>query len=387
MSKSNYASSHETLRISAKRFERSPFTHRYDTPGAVYGVYAKRFYPLSLGTDPVEQYWTLRRKVALFDVPERPIAVEGPDAVALLERVFARRISTLKPGRARYAIACTPSGGILMDGVLICHDENRFWYVQADGEFDHWLSAYAEDLNVELSDPKSWVLQIQGPRSYDVLHAATGGALDESFKYFHAGEFDLGGQRLLVTRTGWTGELGYEVYTSGSDSDCDALWDHLMHHGAPYGMIFSALESMGIRRIEAGIHDNGTDIDPSMTPYAAGLGAFVDLDKEGFVGREALLEADRRQLLFGLTCAGDVPFAGLEVLDDGVAVGRMTSGAWSPCLDLGVGYVRFDGPGDWLARTLSLKARDGSEQPCEVVSLPFYDPEKRIPRGLDREIP
>ncbi len=387
MKKLNYAASHQTVRISAKRFEQSPFFDLYANPDMILGVYARRFYALSLGEDPLERYWTLRRKVVLFEVPERPIEISGPDAATLLEKVFARPVSNLKQGRARYAVACTPAGGILMDGVLIARGADRFWYVQADGEFDTWLAAHSDGLDVNVSDPKSWVLQIQGPNAYKVLHDATGGGLDESFGYFHTGEFDLGGQRLLVSRTGWTGELGFEVYTEGAATDCIALWEHLKARGEPHGMQFSSLECMGIRRIEAGILDNGTDMDPSMTPYEAGLGAFVDLDKQGFVGREALLDADRRSLLFGLTCAGDVPFAGLELLDGDAVVGRMTAGAWSPFLDCGVGYVRFASPGDWLGETLSLRTREGTMQDCKVVELPFYDRDKRIPRGLDRTIP
>ena len=387
MNKPNYASSHPTVRISAKRFEQSPYFEKFGTPDAVLGVYARRFYALSLGDDPIEKYWTLRRQAMLFDVPERPIDIAGPDALTLLERVFARPIASLRVGRARYAIACAPDGGIIMDGVLIRLNDDRYWYVQADGEFDNWLGAHAEGLDVTVSDPESWVLQIQGPNALKVLQAATGGALDESFGYFHASLFDLGGQQALVSRTGWTGELGFEIYSQGASTNCPALWDHLMDCGQPHGMEHSSLESMGIRRIEAGILDNGSDMDPAMTPYEAGLGAFVDLEKPGFVGRDALLQADRKSLLFGLTCATETPFAGLEVIDGEEAVGRMTAGAWSPYLDCGIGYVRFNVAGDWLGRTVSLRARDGALHACEVVGLPFYDPEKRIPRGLATDIP
>ncbi len=119
MATPNYAHSHDTVRISAKRFALSPFFEKYATPDTVLGVYARRFYALSLGEDPVEHYWALRRKVVLFDVPERPIEIAGPDVLVLLEKVFARPVSDLNVGRARYAIACLPDGGILMDGMLI----------------------------------------------------------------------------------------------------------------------------------------------------------------------------------------------------------------------------------------------------------------------------
>ncbi len=377
----NYAAAHETLRISAKRFERSPYTEKYARDDMVFGVYCRRFYPLSTGEDPIEQYWKLRRQVLLFDVPEKPLDIKGPDAVTLLERVFTRPIDNLKIWCARYALACTPQGGILMDGVLIRLAQDHFWYVQADGEFESWLRAHALGLDVTIFDPKSRVLQIQGPKSLEVLQAATGKPVSEGFGYFHAGKFDLGVQELLVTRTGWTGEMGIEIYSDGANTDHHALWDHLMTAGEPSGMAFSSAESMGIRRLEAGILDNGTDIDPSMTPYEAGLGAFVDPGKAEFVGCDALVKADQGRLLWGLTCATAVPFAGLQVLDSKSVVGHMTAGAWTPYLETGVGFVRFQQKGDWLGRKLTLSTIEGEQHACEIVSLPFYDVEKKTPRG------
>jgi len=268
----------------------------------------------------------------------------------------------------------------LMDGVLIRLAQDHFWYVQADGEFESWLQAHAQGLDVTICDPRSRVLQIQGPKSLEVLQAATNRQLPEGFRYFHAGRFNFGGQELLVTRTGWTGELGIEIY-SEANTDHHALWDHLIAAGESSGMAFSSAESMGIRRLEAGILDNGTDIDASMTPYEAGLGAFVDLDKADFIGRDALAKADQNCLLWGLTCTEAVPFAGLQVLDGNSVVGHMTAGAWTPYLETGIGFVRFQQKGDWLGRKLMLCTSEGSQHACEIVSLPFYDAEKKLPRG------
>jgi len=377
----NYAAAHDTVRISAKRFEPSPYTDKYANDDIVFGIYCRRFYPLSTGEDPIEKYWKLKRGVMLYDVPEKPLDIKGPDAVALLERVFTRCIGSLKTWRARYAVACTPQGGILMDGVLIRLADDHFWYVQADGEFESWLLAHSQNLDVTIRDPGSRVLQIQGPKSLEVLQAAAGGGVPEGFGYFHAGMFDFGGQKLLVTRTGWTGEMGFEIY-SEAGIDHHALWDHLMTSGVPLGMSFSSVESMGIRRLEAGILDNGTDMDSSMTPYEAGLGAFVELDKPDFVGRDALAKADQSCLLMGLTCFEAVPLASLQVLDGDSVVGHMTAGAWSPYLETGIGFVRFRQKGDWLGRKLALRTPEGSQYQCEIVSLPFYDAQKKIPKGL-----
>jgi glycine cleavage system aminomethyltransferase T len=383
MKHKNYADAYGTLRISAKRFEPSPYTEKYASEDMIFGVYCRRFYPLSIAEDPIEQYWKLRRGVMLFDVPEKPLEIKGPDVVALLERVFTRRIDDLKTWRARYAVACTPQGGILMDGVLIRLAQDHFWYVMADGEFESWLPAHSQGLEVTIRDPRSRVIQIQGPKSLEVLQAATKGSVLEGFGYFHAGIFDFDGQELLVTRTGWTGEMGVEIYSDGAKTDHHALWDHLMAAGESFGMEFSGAEAMGIRRIEAGILDNGTDIDLSMTPYEAGIGAFVDLDKPDFVGRDALIKADQSCLLLGLTCAEAVPLAGLQVFDGESIVGHMTTGAWTPYLETGIGFVRFYQKGDWLGRRLTLCTAEGDHHDCEIASLPFYDAEKKIPRGLE----
>ena len=305
--------------------------------------------------------------------------------MTLLERVFSRRVGNLKRWRARYAIACTPQGKILMDGVLIRLAKDHFWYVRANGEFESWLLAYAEGLDVTVSDPRSWVLQIQGPKSLAVLNAATDGQVPNKFGYFHAGIFNFAGQELLVTRTGWTGEMGFEVYSKPT-TDHLALWDHLMQSGKASNIAFGSLESMGIRRIEAGILDNGTDMDLHMTPFAAGLGAFVDLRKKEFVGRAALEDADKRCLLFGLLSTTGRPSAGLDILDGDNVVGSITAGGWSPTLKKGIGYVRFHAPASnqesWLGQMLTLCDSEGNHHAAEVVSLPFYDAEKRIPRGL-----
>jgi aminomethyltransferase len=384
---SNYAESHPSVRISAKRFRQSPYFHCYADANAILGVYGKRFYALSLGEDPVSRYWALRRNVVLYDVPERPVEISGPDAVSLLEQVFSRKVAGLRIGRAQYTIACLPSGGILMDGVLLRLKKDRFWYVHADGEFDTWLIARGLDMEVMIHDPNSWVLQVQGPKSLDVLAAACDDGMPDAFNYFDVTECRLGGQSLLVSRTGWTGELGFEVYTSGDATDGEALWNHLMAAGNASGILSSGLESMGIRRIEAGILDYGTDMDRTMTPFQANLGRFVDLDKEDFIGREALRQADRRPLLCGLTCQASIPWAGLEVRRGSNMIGRMTTGAWSPYLRCGIGYLRLSVAGDGHAKPVSLVDRDGNSHDGQIVPLPFYDEKKKIPRGLDTRIP
>ena len=377
-----------TVRVGARRFETSPFQDRWLKSDTVMGVYAGRYYSVYNGEDVEDGYWALRRQAVLYDVPERPVEIGGPDAERFLEYVFARRISTLKHGRGRYAVACSHTGGLFMDGVLFKLADRRYWYVQPDGALETWLLAHSKGFDVRVSDPHSRVLQIQGPASFEIMRAATDGKLTEAMGYFHAGFFTIAGQEVYVSRTGWTGELGYEVYTQGAATLCGQLWDRLIAAGTPHGMKFGSISSMEIRRIEAGILDNGTDFDTTMTPFEAGLGAFIDLDKTDFIGREALLGVNRNsKRLYGLKCAFGIPGYKEQVMEGGQAVGHVTAGAWSPYLKSGIGYVRLKTPGAWAGRKLKVQTADGTLQDGEILDLPFYDQEKLIPRGLDRNIP
>ena len=383
-----YVDSLDTVRVSSFRLGQSPFAHRYVTDQTVFGLYCNRLYPLKLtrDEDTVSQYWKLRQGVMLYDVPEKPIEILGPDAAMLLEKVLACRVETLPIGRARYGIACNEDGTVLMDGVLMRLSQDRYWYVKANGDFESWLEAHAAGLDAEVSDPDSRVLQIQGPKSLEVLEEAIGGGLSPDFKYFHAGFFEICGQTLWVSRTGWTGEVGIEIYcNSGPEpTDHEALWEGLFACGQQSGMQFSSGSSMGIRRVESGILDNGTDIEPDLTPFGAGLGQFVKFDKE-FIGRAALERADRSQLLFGLICDTGTPAAGMRVHFENRPVGHITIGTWSPTLESGIGYVRFERPlsgDDWLGKTVMLADHHGRPHQATVDSLPFFDKKKLLPRAV-----
>lgn len=373
----NYADSHDVIPVSTKRFAVSPWFNHYRTERTVLGIYSGRLYPLSLGDDPVDDYWHLRQHVTCFDVPEHPIEITGPDAQRLLDLLLTRNVSEIPEGRARYALACDETGGILMDGVLIRWSRDRFWYVMANGDFLGWMRAHARGLDVDVRDPDVWVLQIQGPRSLDVLAAACGRAVPDPFPYFAAATTVIGGQDVVVTRTGWTGELGFEVY-AGPDIDRDQVWNGLMSAGEGCQMRVSSLECMGIRRIEAGILDNGTDMDPSVTPFAAGLGGFVDFSKDDFVGRSALATADRARRLFGI--AGPAtPVPGAALRRAGEDVGVVQAGAWSPSLGTGIGYALFHDSGEWTGEEVEVSGLPGE---FIVVDVPFLDPQKRLARGL-----
>jgi aminomethyltransferase len=266
--------------------------------------------------------------------------------------------------------------------------DDRFWYVQADGDIVSWFIAHGMDMDIKISDPGSWVSQVQGPQSMDILEAACDGGAPDNFRYFDVREVTMGGQPVLVSRTGWTGELGWEFYTlPGADFDGPALWRHLQRAGAPFGMIESGLDCMDIRRIEAGILNNGSDIGPSMTPFQAGLGMFVDLDKPDFIGKDAMAAKDRRTLIHGIRCNDAEPMIGTTIFRDGDEIGLITAAAWSPYLEYGIGYARMAGPDNWDGAAVTVIGVDGLAHPAELLELPYYDADKHIAHGVDPKIP
>ena len=382
MTNKNYGSSHEHFKVSAKRFDVSPFMSKYSNAQTIYGISANRFYPLSTQLDPIEAYWNLKNNVMLYDVPEKPLEISGPDAVKLLETIFTRTITDLKLYRARYAIACRFDGGIFMDGVLIRLEHDKFWYIHANGDFESWLLAHSKDLNVTIQDPKSWALQIQGPKALKLLKLAVPEVDLAIFKYFHALRLNINKQNFLVSRTGWTGELGFEIYTNGPNDNHGSLWDHLIESGKNLGIMTGGLDSMGIRRIEAGILDYGTDMNQENNPFEMGLGSFVDFKKENFIGKEQLFRMKKDRLFYGLTCKKMIPFGGLEILDNEQVVGHTTAGAFSPQFKSGIGYVLFKKKENWPGKKLTLRSVDQTLYDCQIISLPFYDENKKIPRGL-----
>ena len=159
----------ENKDVIARHIEDSPFISFLNSDKVIRGIYAERYFPISVDENIIEKYWLLRQKAALFDVPEKPIEITGKDSEKFLDYIFCRDLSGIKIGRGYYCLACTPKGGIFMDGILFKLETDRYWYVQADGQFETWLLANSNGFNVNISNPHVWVLQIQGPASTSVL--------------------------------------------------------------------------------------------------------------------------------------------------------------------------------------------------------------------------
>ena len=361
---------------------RSPWFKATRDLTTAYGDHDGRLTPVTFERPIAEEYRVLRTKAGIFDVPEVPLEIRGPDAGAFLDYVFTRPVSTVAVDRGRYGLMCHHGGGIACDGVVFRLAEDWFWYVHADRDVFTWLQALKPGYDVEIRDPGAWAIQIQGPISLEILDACVDGGAPEGFKYYHARQVTMGGQPVLISRTGWTAELGFEVYNMDPHVDGMALWSHLMAAGRPHGMEILSTYAMNPRRIEAGIMNYGTDMGWDTTPFDLGLGAFVDFGHD-FVGLDALQSADQSPRFSGfVTEAKDIKwrspvFAGPD------PVGRVKAFEASPTLGTGIGYVLFENADAMTADAFTVKDRTGDKHSLTLHQLPFFDPDKRIPRGLE----
>ena len=361
---------------------RSPWFKATCDLTTAYGDHEGRLTPVTFDRSIADEYRVLRTRVGIFDVPERPLEIRGQGAAAFLDYVFTRPVSTMAVDRGRYGLMCHHGGGIACDGVIFRLAKDWFWYVHADRDVFTWLQALSLGHDVEIRDPGAWAIQIQGPNSLEILDSCVDGGAPEEFKYYHSRQVTMGGHPVLISRTGWTAELGFEVYNMDPNVDGIALWSHLMAAGRPHGMEILSTYAMNPRRIEAGILNYGTDMGWNTTPFDLGLGGFVDFDHD-FVGRDALQSAERSPRFTGfMTEARDIKW-GSTVLAGGQPVGHVKAFEPSPTMGNGIGYVLFDTPEAMAANAFTVKSRDGNEYPLALHALPFFDADKCIPRGLE----
>jgi len=364
-----------------------PLVHQELPHDPDFGIYNRRLRSLEYGNVRTEDlYWCLRRQVGLAHTGELATEIRGPDAEAMLNRIFTRDVSKVKVGRCSYQIACFADGGMLMDGVLLRLAPDRFWYAQGDGEFPVWLRAHAEGFDVEVFDPHVWISQVQGPRSMDILAQVADDGMPEPFRYFDLAHIHIGGQPVVISRTGFTNELGWEFYF-GEDVDADVIGERIMKAGEPHGIHTIAASATNARRIEGGLLFSGTDFDDSVTPYAAGLGGLVDLEKPDYIGKSALAQADKRRCTWGVQIRGGIARQGDTLFLKQKKAGRITSSAWSPYLKCGVAIARLDDPELGLGTELEVECVDGAIRDAKVCELPMYDKNGDIPRGKCTDIP
>jgi glycine cleavage system aminomethyltransferase T len=367
------------------RLRRSPFYEAEQRFGPLgYTVYNHMLFPIRYSSLEAE-YWHLLNHVTLWDVAvERCLEISGPDGFRFTQLLTPRDLSKCAVGQAKYVLITAPDGGILNDPVLTRMDENRFWLAQASSDVLFYAKGLAAnlDLDVELREADVSPLQIQGPKSKDVVRDLFGEEV-LALKYYFFTETNLDGIPVVVTRTGWTSEVGYEVYLCDGSRGTD-LWDKVMEAGQPYRI--RPTGPSDIRRVEGGIFNWGADMTYENNPYELGLGRLVDLDMDAeFMGKEALKrirEQGTRRRIVGVEIGGDkfptLNFTKWPVRSDGEVLGKVTSAVYSPRLEKNIGYAWVPMDLSAVGTELVVESEWGARA-ASVVPMPFIDPEKKIP--------
>jgi glycine cleavage system aminomethyltransferase T len=371
-------------------YRKSPYFEATKRHGCTsWGLYNHMLLP-TLYDDPVAEYGALLHDVTVWDVAvERCVEIEGPDAFELTNAMTCRDLTTCDVWQCKYVLMTAADGGIVNDPVLLRLAQDRFWLALADSDALLFAAGVAagRGYDVRIREADVAPMQVQGPRSKDVIASLFGERIRD-LRYYWCAEAEVDGIPVVVSRTGWTGEVGYEIYLCDT-SRGDDLFERVLEAGEPFGI--RVIAPSEARRIEAGIFNYGSDMRIEDTPYhVTGLERFVELDQEAdFIGRDALRRireegVDRK--LVGIQISGD-PMSDEGALNDfwpvvadGGRVGRVTAGAWSPRLERNVGYAWVPIALADAGTALRIDSPRGALD-ATVHELPFVDPRKDIPKS------
>ena len=352
-----------------------------------YSIYAGRLTPEKLSNATAdEMYWKIRQELIFRHTGEHPYEISGPDSLKLLQKIFPRDISKIKIGRCSYQFACYHDGGMITDGILLRIDQNKYWFAQAEGDMFSWYKAQAEGLNVKIDEPNVWISQVQGPRSMELLDILTKTNISSNWKYFDWIEVNISGEKTIISRSGFSNELGWEIYFR-PENNIEKLGDLILEEGSKMGMIITATPVFRCRRIEAGLLSAGQDFTNKTNPYSVGLGRFVDIDKENFIGKEALQKANKKCLTWGIRVDGGTAIRGKSLKINSKVVGEVTSSTWSPYQVCGVGIVHMQDSNYGPGTLLDVDCTNGKIHKGELCKLPMYDVKGEIVRGINNDIP
>ena len=372
------------------RNRRTPYyeaTQRYGPKG--FTVYNHMYFPIRFDTFENE-FDTLLNAVTLWDVAvERCLEISGPDGLTFAQLLTPRDLSACAVGQAKYVLIVDSDGGIINDPVLTRMDENTFWFALASSDallFARGLKNAYPDLDVTIREADVAPLQVQGPRSKDLMVKLLGeGILD--LKYYYWRHAEIAGVPVVVTRTGWTSEVGYEVYTTDT-SRGNGVYEAIMSAGEEFGI--KPTGPSDIRRIEGGIFNWGADMTYEHNPIEMGLDRLVDWDTvsdDANISMAALRrirDAGVGRRIVGVRMDGD-PFPALNnvkwpVSQGGEAVGQVTSAIYSPRLEQNIGFAWLPMALANLDTELDVDSEWGRRR-ATVVEMPFVDPKKQIPLG------
>ncbi len=348
-----------------------------------FSVYNHMYIPRDFGS-PEQNFWNLIENAILCDVAvERQVEITGPDAYKFIQLLTPRDLSKLSIGQCKYVLIVNNEGGILNDPVLLRLGENHFWLSLADSDILLWAQGVAlnSGLNVKIIEPDVSPLQLQGPTSGEIMIKLFGDSIKD-LKYYWLREYTLDGIPLIVSRTGWSSELGYEIYLRDG-SKGNELYEKIMTAGKDHGL--QPGHTSSIRRIEGGMLSYHADADIKTNPYELGLDRLVNLDsKVDFIGKEALKKIQqegikRIQVGLELECeplkGPNTTFWSIQKEDE--VIGKVTSAIYSPRLKKNIALAMIKINQSKIGNKLKIKTNENDIN-CTVVEKPFYDPKKKI---------
>ena len=348
-----------------------------------FSVYNHMYIPRDFG-NPEQNFWNLIEKAILCDVAvERQVEITGPDAYKFTQLLTPRDLSKLAIGQCKYVLITNNEGGILNDPVLLRLAENHFWLSLADSDVLLWAQGVAinSGLNVNISEPDVSPLQLQGPTSGEIMVKLFGDTIKD-LKYYWLREYNLDGIPLIISRTGWSSELGYEIYLRDG-SKGNSLYEKIMEAGKEHGI--QPGHTSSIRRIEGGMLSYHADADIYTNPFELGLDRLINLDSEiNFIGKDALkkIKKDgikRKQVGLELDCDSlkgpNTTF--WSIYNSDKIIGKVTSAVYSPRLKKNIALAMIAIEQSKIGGKFKVKTNDG-EFDCTIVEKPFYDPKKKI---------
>ena len=366
------------------QIRKSPFFDSTVKWGATgFSVYNHMYIPRDFG-DPEQNFWNLIEKSILCDVAvERQVEITGPDAYKFAQLLTPRDLSNISIGQCKYVLITNHEGGILNDPVLLRLAENHFWLSLADSDILLWAQGVAVNsgLNVKITEPDVSPLQLQGPTSKEIMVKLFGDSIKD-LKYYWFKEYDLDGIPLIISRTGWSSEFGYELFLRDGSKGND-LYEKIMVAGKEYGL--QPGHTSSIRRIEGGMLSYHADADINTNPFELGLDRLVSLDNDiQFIGKAALkkIKADgikRKQVGIEIDCeplpAPNTTFWSIKKNNN--KIGKVTSAVYSPRLKKNIALAIINIENSKIGTKLDVETHEGKFEAI-VVEKPFYDPKKKI---------
>jgi aminomethyltransferase len=361
---------------------RSPYFECAHRAGSKGWSVANHMYQPHSYDDPVTEYWHLVNGVTLWDVgTERQVEICGPDAAAFVDLITPRDITSVEVGSCRYIIITSEEGGIVNDPVMLRLALDRYWLSCSDSDLLLWAKGIAvfAGMDVNIQEPDVSPIQIQGPKSWAVIASLFGEDV-ANLAYYKLVETYLENTPLVVTRTGWSGEFGYEVFLRDNRYG-EELWNRILEVGESQGMAVTGPSD--IRRVEAGILGYGSDISLDINPFEAGMERLLDMDSEReFIGKKALLrirEAGIKRRIVGVELFGEpLPqgsFSERWPIMAEEKIGEMLIALYSPRLEKNIGYAMISIDYSNLDTQVTVESPTG-KMTAKVVEMPFVKPVK-----------